>query len=503
MKIKKLIDYQDLKTFSEYDFDGLEYIYRGQFDKSITDQILSLAEKDLDATGEKDSIKRRIFFIMVEGLQNITRHQDEVENTEDELQGIFIIQRMKDEYIITTGNIIENEHIESLKEKLETINSLEIGELKKHYLTQLRNGRLSDKGGAGLGLIEMARRSGNQLIYDFKPVNDEISFFYFQTTTSFYKKRKDFVKLEAKAGTLNYIKNVHELLNKNKVQIAYKGNFTQASTLNLLNIIERQINRNRLMTKVFNLMIEMLQNIAKHGDNKNENGTPALFYLIEYDKGFSLITANYVNKSGKRKLAEKIDFINRLDNKQLNDYYKNVLLYFEEDEKNTGLGFPDMRLKSGQKINYDFLPFNENFDIFLVHLCINLTDGKMKPLIIKGDEEIPSVKFIPMEGKFSITGRSLPENAVEFYSPILNWLEDYEKEPNLITNVELNFEYFNTASSKQVVKMLLILEKIAKKSDTKILWYYHGYDEDMQQNGIRYASIVDIEFELIEVDDEE
>ena len=77
-----------------------------------------------------------------------------------------------------------------------------------------------------------------------------------------------------------------------------------------------------------------------------------MFYLIEYDKGFSLITANYVNKSGKRKLAEKIDFINRLDNKQLNDYYKNVLLYFEEDEKNTGLGFPDMRLKSGQKINY-------------------------------------------------------------------------------------------------------------------------------------------------------
>ena len=127
----------------------------------------------------------------------------------------------------------------------------------------------------------------------------------------------------------------------------------------------------------------------------------------------------------------------------------------------------------------------------------------MKPLIIKGDEEIPSVKFIPMEGKFSITGRSLPENAVEFYSPILNWLEDYEKEPNLITNVEINFEYFNPASSKQVVKMLLILEKIAKKSDTKILWYYHGYDEDMQQNGIRYASIVDIEFELIEVDDEE
>ncbi len=504
MRIKELIEFQDLKTFSEFDFDGLEYIYRGQFDKGITDQILALAEKDLDASAGKDSVKRRIFFIMVEGLQNITRHQNEIKEVDDKNKGIFVIQRMKNDYIITTGNLIENENVEMLKEKLETINQLKIDELKKYYLKKLRTGGLSDKGGAGLGLIEMARRSGNQLLYDFMPINNEYSFFYFQTTTSFDKNRRDYKqKLEAKKGTLNYIKKVHQLLNENQVQVAYKGNFTQTSTLNLLSIIEKQINRNRLMTKIFNLMIEMLQNIAKHGDNKNEHGTPAVFYLVEYEKGFSLISANYVERKRQRKLSEKIDFINLLDNKRLSDYYNNVLLYFEADEKNTGLGFPDMRIKSGQKINYEFLPYNDIFNLFLMNICFNLTDGKMKPLIINGTEETPDVKLIPIDGVFSISNRSLPENAIEFYAPILKWLEDYTHEPNLISNFEFKLEYFNTASSKQLVKILLAIEKIASKNDVKIKWYYHDYDEDMQQNGIRFASIVDVDFELIEMDDDE
>ena len=100
---------------------------------------------------------------MVEGLQNITRHQ-EVKAEVDENSGIFFIQQRDGKYYITTGNVIENDKVEELRGKLEVVNSLDKVELKKYYKDVLTKGKLSVKGGAGLGLIEMSRKSGNKLL---------------------------------------------------------------------------------------------------------------------------------------------------------------------------------------------------------------------------------------------------------------------------------------------------------------------------------------------------
>ena len=80
-------------------------------------------------------------------------------------------------YSITTGNYILSEREESFKERLERINSLTRDELKQMYKDVLNSDGRSDKGGGGLGMIDIARKTGNKLNYDFATLNDKYSFF--------------------------------------------------------------------------------------------------------------------------------------------------------------------------------------------------------------------------------------------------------------------------------------------------------------------------------------
>ena len=122
----------------------------------------------------------------------------------------------------------------------------------------------------------------------------------------------------------------------------------------------------------------------------------------------------------------------------------------------------------------------------------------MKPFLIEATKDTPRVHFDPSNGIFSVTERSLPENAIEFYEEILQWLEEYIKDPISETIFEFKLEYFNTASSKQIIKIILILEKLAVNSNVKIKWFHRSIDEDMESLGQRYARLIKVPFELFE-----
>ena len=92
------------QLFEGMEKDNLSYIYRGLFTQGITDKIILLTETNLASYGESSKMKKRVFSILVEGLQNITRHQDVL--SEDDRSGIFVIQQKKNRYYITTGNLI-------------------------------------------------------------------------------------------------------------------------------------------------------------------------------------------------------------------------------------------------------------------------------------------------------------------------------------------------------------------------------------------------------------
>lgn len=159
---------------------NLILIYEGEFTQDITKAVLAMAEKNLDSMGEESVIKRKVFNVMVECLQNICKHSDTAASAEQK-GAIFMIGIQDNFYVISSGNFILNRYIDDLRDKLEKINSLDKEGLKVLYKDMLQSSTISDKGGAGLGFVDIARKSGQKLEYDFQSVNQEFSFFSFKT----------------------------------------------------------------------------------------------------------------------------------------------------------------------------------------------------------------------------------------------------------------------------------------------------------------------------------
>ena len=128
----------------------------------------------------------------------------------------------------------------------------------------------------------------------------------------------------------------------------------------------------------------------------------------------------------------------------------------------------------------------------------------MKSLIIEGTPKTPYIKFDPETGVLEMKGRSIPENAIEFYKPLVDWLDEYAKNPKPETIVHIQLEYFNTSSSKCILDIFKKLEAINKRGSSKVIikWYYEVDDEDMQEAGEDYQSILKIPFEMIEIAEE-
>lgn len=117
----------------------------------------------------------------------------------------------------------------------------------------------------------------------------------------------------------------------------------------------------------------------------------------------------------------------------------------------------------------------------------------MEILNLEGTEDTPKIMLDKKNGIFEISGRSLPEDSTEFYRPVLEWIENYGKEPNPATEFVFKLEYFNTASSKLILDVLSALEDI---KGMQIHWYFHEDDEDMEEAGQEFSELVEIPFEF-------
>jgi hypothetical protein len=126
----------------------------------------------------------------------------------------------------------------------------------------------------------------------------------------------------------------------------------------------------------------------------------------------------------------------------------------------------------------------------------------MEKLHIEGSAKTPSVNFDGQVGILEMRGRSIPENSIEFFQPLMDWIEAYGAEPTEETRVDMKLEYFNTSSSKCILDLFKRLEKINNgESQVLINWFYETDDEDMQEAGEDYAAIVDLKFEIQEIDE--
>ncbi len=153
--------------------------FKGVVTSDLLTSILQIMETKMETLDEPPKIKKKVYNILVECLQNLYHHIDEDDKRTklDEKSALFMIRKIDGEYSIMTGNYMSLDNVDLMRGRLDRINEMDQEELKVYYKEVLNNGQMSAKGGGGLGMIDIARKSGKKLEYKFDEVDNEYSFF--------------------------------------------------------------------------------------------------------------------------------------------------------------------------------------------------------------------------------------------------------------------------------------------------------------------------------------
>ena len=117
------------------------------------------------------------------------------------------------------------------------------------------------------------------------------------------------------------------------------------------------------------------------------------------------------------------------------------------------------------------------------------------PLRIKATERTPLLEYLPKEGVFNMIGVSIPENAKDFYIPIIEWVDDYvKKEPNKNLIININLDYFSIQSASLLLKILKLFDNLV---NVKVNWYFD--DDDTEEIGLDLAGMLRMEFNYIKI----
>ena len=156
--------------------------YKGNIDSDVINHVLDSVEDKMVQVNEQSKLRKKVYNVLVETLQNLYHHVDKVpEDFEDQTSekfGMLVVQKVETGYKIITGNFVNADNVEKLEEKIKRINRSSHEEIKELYKFILNHQRISAKGGGGLGLVDIARKTGNKLEYAFKEYNDKHTFFY-------------------------------------------------------------------------------------------------------------------------------------------------------------------------------------------------------------------------------------------------------------------------------------------------------------------------------------
>jgi len=177
------------EIFGRYNIDAHGKVivsHFGEFSQDLVNSLSTSIEDMMAESGDKKGTIKRMFSILVEGLQNIRIHGG---RDEDGNQVSFLIIMQTDDYYkVTLANLVVKQNIDNIIKRIEELNELELPEVKEMYMEVLSNGIMSNKGGAGLGFITMALKSKNKLVYNAEEVSDNLSFLSLEITIDRIKK---------------------------------------------------------------------------------------------------------------------------------------------------------------------------------------------------------------------------------------------------------------------------------------------------------------------------
>jgi hypothetical protein len=335
--------------------------YFGVFTDNITSMLIDLSETYVSKTEHLSKLSRKTSFLIAESFQNLIRHGIIEKGLISEIQynkDFYKISIVEDRIIITSANVIENKNVEKLQNQIENINSLPKQELKELRKQILEFGSMSSKGGAGLGLIEMVRKSGLPLQKKFVSLTEGYSLLILGIEI-----RISSAIIENKVN-INSVEKFYKQLVEDGILLLYKGDFSSSTNSNLIEMLNNNFLKNGEIdpTKLKNIVaiIEVMQNVSKHG--KLINGLKEGMLAIKKLNGELFIEcSNFVNKEDYDSLKSKLKKIKSYSKKELEKKYKEKIMnsYLSEDD-NGGLGLLEIARFTNNTFSYYFVETSEN-----------------------------------------------------------------------------------------------------------------------------------------------
>jgi hypothetical protein len=349
-------------------------LYAGQFSDEITDRVIQLAEFNVDSQYEEKKVKKRVSFLLAECFQNVIRHGEGSYSGQefDPSRGFFMTRNVQGFYNITSGNLIEKILVEKLKGQLEQVNKLNTEELKALYRKVITEGEMSSKGGAGLGLIDMARKSWQKLRYRFNSYDEKYELFYNEIILKSEKNETvDPAKLSIDIN--NAIKMHHRLIDDN-ILMLQKGNFSRDSIIPVLKIMENNVvSAGKDVTSIkqmFHVVVELLQNISRHGYRDNDV-TQGIFIMACNDDNYQISAGNLIENRNVGEFRNLLHRINQMNEDEMRQEYLHLLKNGNETENGgAGIGLIDIARLVEIPFDYEFHNINEDMTFFSISMTI-------------------------------------------------------------------------------------------------------------------------------------
>jgi hypothetical protein len=360
-----------LDLYKQVEEEHPSFCYRGTFLDRFTSTILDISEGAMASRNEKPTTSRKVSFLLVECFQNILRHSEVVSQNSNNLEGegLFCFKTVDDTFVINSINYIQNSDRAKLKKLVDDINALEGEALKSYYMQHLSNNELSEKGGAGLGLIEIARKSGNKLLYEFEQKSESYDLFHQQVTFG----------TENKVSNKHYIestKKIYQDMDDKNMFMYYKGDFSQRSIIPMLDIVEHNVggggSTTSLGRKAGHVLIELLQNVSKHNSASGKEEKKGIFTIGEDGDKFYIQCGNIVSHQDKVLLENKLELLSCLSKEDLRDFHRQAMkasIMFENKTR-SGLGLIEIAKASSKPLEYIFEPLENNKYFYAIHVTI-------------------------------------------------------------------------------------------------------------------------------------
>lgn len=319
------------------------FYYHGNYSEGPTSFITQILENNILKSNNAGQL-RKFLFILVEAVQNVEKYGTSTDRSKD----VSLVWSDGHFYYILTQNLISKSGEKKLKERLESLKNKTIEELNNDYLQQLETGERTEKG-AGLGLIEIVRKTNNRVQFQFIEHDDQSSVYNLCLALPVDKKSDNSevdLKMIQKFGD-----ELQDHFHKNNSTLFYSGDFSNVflkTQLQMLSIMKGQAKN--LDKKTHHVLIELIQNINRHGYRSNDKINAKL--LIEWLKeGISITTINDIDIFNVELLKDKVDKLQHSTNTELQKMSQEQLADMSE---NNGLGLLDIaNLIFPERIQYN------------------------------------------------------------------------------------------------------------------------------------------------------